>query len=623
MKSKNLSLKKIEYIIDKIFSYEISCKKILYIIENKELLDEYKYSNIKTNLTNDISQFNEDELNCIFLSLNEDLEEIKEKEKYIKLNPKIIVFKLHKLKNKKKFLPQIEAYGFRIFCEIDEFIIFFKDKFTKKILNDSFNMNSDLQKYINRWGDEFLKKYNYKSFKLDPRQLLCSKRFDIAIKSHYGRLLKSNIARDWREYLYLEHIKRITGPGELIKEYDRSGKEGIYEFLNNFNSLISEKEQRNIPSVPLSNSLLAIDGSHRISAAIVNQRKINCVKSDFKSDVNSAYDFFLGNSHLHKSCPVEIIEESAIEYCRIKNSAAIAFLFPSVNDHTKGINLISEAGSIIYKKEIFISKREGKNLLRQLYLGQPWLSWNSENKNFINKTKLCFPFAGKMSVILFDDYKVSELRSLKNKIREFYKIGNHSIHITDSTEETLNAAKILFNNNSINFLRNKRKFLPGFHRYLFELKEWISAYGIDLENICIDSGGVLSAFGLRECKDIDFLFFGDKDLLISLPKKISCHNDIEHLYDYSIDEIIGDPRKHFWYLGIKFCAPELVIEMKKKRNERKDKKDIILLKKIIPSQKSLLAKKFKYIIETYKGLIIAKTKAKLKRYYSIFLNKKI
>ena len=131
MKSKNLSLKKIEYIIEKIFSYEISCKKIFYFIENNELLEQFKDSNIKTNLTNDISQFNKDELNCIFLSLNEDLEEIIEREKFIKLYPKIIVFNLKKFINKKKFLPQIEAYGYRIFCEIDEFIIFFKDKFTR------------------------------------------------------------------------------------------------------------------------------------------------------------------------------------------------------------------------------------------------------------------------------------------------------------------------------------------------------------------------------------------------------------------------------------------------------------------------------------------------------------
>ena len=93
-------------------------------------------------------------------------------------------------------LPQIEVYGYRIFCEIDEFIIFFKNEFKKKILNDSFDINSDLQKYINRWGDNFLKNKNYKSFKLDPRELLCSKRFDIAIKSHYGRLRKFNIAKD-------------------------------------------------------------------------------------------------------------------------------------------------------------------------------------------------------------------------------------------------------------------------------------------------------------------------------------------------------------------------------------------------------------------------------------------
>ena len=99
----------------------------------------------------------------------------------------------------------------------------------------------------------------------------------------------------------------------------------------------------------------------------------------------------------------------------------------------------------------------------------------------------------------------------------------------------------------------------------------------------------MSAFGLRECRDLDFIFLGDESLLKSLPNKISCHNKIEHNYGYKIGEIIGDPRRHFWYLGIKFCCPQQILQMKFKRNEtKKDKKDLILLRQVIPSKKLLL-----------------------------------
>ena len=81
-------------------------------------------------------------------------------------------------------------------------------------------------------------------------------------------------------------------------------------------------------------------------------------------------------------------------------------------------------------------------------------------------------------------------------------------------------------------IRFQSRFLPNFHKYLFELKSWITLNGIDPEKICIDGSGVMSAFGLRECRDLDFLFLGDESLLKSLPNKISCHNKIANNYDY-------------------------------------------------------------------------------------------
>ena len=613
MTKKYLSSKKLVLKIDSYFSFEKKIKKNFYLLDCEYLLKEFDANIINKINFREISQYKSNDINCIFLDIDNDSYKFSQKLNLLKLKPKLLILKLgNKNHNNKDIFSEIESFEYRMFCDLEDFIIFFYNDFEETNANDSFDLNSDLEKFKIRWGDNFLKNKNYNFLKTDPRRLLCSKRFDIAIKSHFGRLLKFNIAKDWREFVYIEHIKRITGPGEFIKEFDRTGKEGLEVFLGTFESLMKEKNFRKIPSVPLANSMIPMDGSHRISAAIVNQKKINCVKFDIKSKSNSDAEFFLGNSHLHKSCPIEIIEESAIEYCRIKNSAAIAFLFPSISDHKKALKLISENGSIIHKKEIFITPKEGKNLLRQVYLSQPWLSWTSENENFKNKVRQCFPFTGKMTVILFDDFKVSDLRSLKTRIRSFYKVGNHSIHITDSTEETLNAAKIIFNSNSVNLIRSASKFLPNFHNYLFEIKDWLSSTGINPENICIDSSAVLSAFGLRECRDIDFLYNGDKKSLISLPKKISCHNDIAYLYDYSIDEIVGDPRKHFWYLGIKFCSPELVIKMKRKRNELKDIEDVLLLSKVIPSKKILFLTKIKRIISGYKGLFFAKLKTKLK-----------
>ena len=612
-KSNYLSFKKIIHIIEVFFSYEKSKPINFYFTDNKKdfkkLVDEFSYL-IKIK---EISEYEQGESNCIFISIGKEASrDWARKFKFIKLNPNILVILLAKDTEKKYLFLKIELFGYRMLCEGDNYAIFFINNYKEYKSETKINIKSDLKKFEIRWGNEFLKNNSYQIINVDSRILLSAKRFDVAIKSHFARLFKLNIARSWREYLYYEHIKRMTGPGNLIREHDGSGKEGIEEFLRNFESLVKEKNQEIIPNVPISNSLIPLDGSHRIAAAIVNKNKINCLKFQKNYNIESNYKFFLGNSHLHKSTPVDLIEESAIEYCRIKNSVAIAFLFPSISNHDYAINLISENASIVYKKEIIVTPKQGKNLFRQIYLGQPWLSWATDNKHFINKADMCFPFMGKMTIILFDNYKVSQLRLLKKEIRDFYKIGNHSIHITDSTEETLNASKIIFNKNSLNLIRFQRRFFPNFHKYLFELKNWITLNGIDPEKICIDGSGVMSAFGLRECRDLDFLFLGDESLLKSLPNKISCHNKMAHNYDYEIGEIIGDPRRHFWYLGIKFCCPEQIIKMKITRNETKDKKDIILLRQVIPSKKLLLIVKIISSISLYKNYFFARIKDKLK-----------
>ncbi len=99
---------------------------------------------------------------------------------------------------------------------------------------------------------------------------------------------------------------------------------------------------------------------------------------------------------------------------------------------------------------------------------------------------------------------------------------------------------------------------------------------------CIDGSAVLSLLGLRECRDLDFIYSGDPKLLPQLSKKtIDCHNESEKYHSYNITEIIGDPRLHCWYMGIKFCTPEVIYQLKKNRNEAKDRYDIALLKSVI------------------------------------------
>ena len=76
----------------------------------------------------------------------------------------------------------------------------------------------------------------------------------------------------------------------------------------------------------------------------------------------------------------------------------------------------------------------------------------------------------------------------------------------------------------------------------------------------------------------------------------------------------------FWYMGIKFCAANVIIDMKKTRGENKDKKDVLLLKKKLPPLSQTALSKITYVTLTSLGLFFAKVSSyrrKIKRIFKI------
>ena len=94
------------------------------------------------------------------------------------------------------------------------------------------------------------------------------------------------------------------------------------------------------------------------------------------------------------------------------------------------------------------------------------------------------------------------------------------------------------------------------------------------DDFCVDSSAVLSAYGLRDCRDIDFLH---KENIGYLSADISCHNEEEKHYSDTRGETIHNPSKHFYLFGVKFAGIEVVKQMKINRGEDKDKVDVKLI----------------------------------------------
>lgn len=483
---------------------------------------------------------------------------------------------------KNQLVERLERHGYRILFERGN-VTYLTDRRTEpEVLKEGLSLGDeevvDFLRQSWRRVSNLPKETPVDFISAVASDLLTPKRFDIAIKALYGRLWSEGRALNWRDFAYFEQGLRVTGPGDDISERDGTGKSGIGQFRTAFHSLLRELDPNDVPAVPVDGSWTAFDGAHRIAAAIVMNRRVHVARIESPSKCLASATFLAGTTHGHPPCPAEILDEAAIEYCRVKQGLALALIFPTAASEKFAINSLSRAGSIVYRKDIDLSPHGGGALLRQAYFGHAWLQDESKDSGFASKLKSCFPFRGTVRVVLIDECEPNTLRSVKERIRSHYGVGNHSIHITDGDEEVLRLARVLFNQNSIDLLLMGIGELPRFHKMIFAYRDWLEHSGLDEEAVCIDGSAILALLGLRECRDIDFLFHGEEKALPAPPSGIDCHNDFARYHHHAIPDLVGDPRLHCWYMGIKFCTPHLVSKMKERRNEAKDRADVILLR---------------------------------------------
>lgn len=504
--------------------------------------------------------------------------------------PPLVILSVSKSGGKTPAFALMEDHGYRMLCERYQAAYFHRESQPAIVATEGSSLGDDEIRSAlgSSWwrlgklpGDT-----RVDLAAVDPRILLIAKRFDIAIKGHYGRLWLNSAARSWREYVYSHHALRITGGSPEIAEYDGIGKKGLEAFLDSFHSLLGELEPVEIQPVPVDPGYVSFDGSHRIAAAIATGRSIEIAKIDAEATNNASASFFQSDTHGHPPCPTDVLDEAAIEYCRIKDTAAIALVFPTARSDELAVQELSAVGNIVYRKTITMTPEAGGALLKQVYLGQPWLQEEAAESGFSYKQKSCFPFLGELWVILLDGVPPESLRAAKDRIRNGYGVGSHSIHITDSSDETLRLARTLFNANSVDLLNNGIEPSSAFVERLFGYRDWLEASGIDDEAVAIDGSAILDLLGLRPSNDLDFLYHGDPADLPETPLEIDNHNQVASFHEYPIDEIVGDPRLHCWYMGVKFCAPRVIRAMKLNRKEPKDLQDVAMLdERIRPTRK--------------------------------------
>jgi hypothetical protein len=417
---------------------------------------------------------------------------------------------------------------------------------------------------------------------VDPITVITPQRFSVMAKYITAQYWDKNYQTNWANQLYAKHLEvwnnfyEETPKKRSLEDYIQAFKEIIASItIDGFNP------QKTI--IPIGNNMFITDGEHRIGAALYYQKKIaiNYVNYTLPNK-NPGYssEFFK-----IKKLDEKYLDHMALEYAKLKKNCYIVILFPVMGTQRKSAyDLLNQHGQIVYSKKVTLSENGAVNLIRHLYeLENFTYFWSFDFTGVKAEAQLRFLSQKDSSVeiILWESADLAINKLCKEAIRNIYN-NRYVIHINDTHIQTIYHAQVLFNNNSVHFLNYaKPKNFTQFTRLMTWYKNWLDTNTYyKQEHFCIDSSAVLSAYGIRDCADLDFLHIGYPELLHKTGHElVSSHNHPHELalHAYHVDDIIVNPDHYFYYKGLKFASLETIIRMKQKRNEKKDQQDINLI----------------------------------------------
>ena len=121
-------------------------------------------------------------------------------------------------------------------------------------------------------------------------------------------------------------------------------------------------------------------------------------------------------------------------------------LFPVCFDNWNFIeNLIRDNLIIVDEKQKELDKKEKFRLIYTLYQGESWIGNVSNNWEGIRyKMNSCFDSKIDFVKFFYVFSEENKVRKIKQEIRNFCKLGNHSIHSVDNEKMSKKLKKIYF-----------------------------------------------------------------------------------------------------------------------------------------------------------------------------------
>lgn len=468
---------------------------------------------------------------------------------------------------------------------------------------------NDLLPLVEQHFHEYLTNSEYEVQFKSAEELLTWNRLDLAFKLLYLEYQTS--CPTFAQEVYHQHIQALTLGS--FKEPGNLGKNSFDKFLAEFkkisNAISVSGFDHKLTLIPLASSGSIANGAHRVASAIKANKDIACVK--IEADMHQYdYKFFYD-----RNVSSAYIEAAVSKFIEIAPNVYLALVWPSAVGRDD--ELVKIIPNIIYRKEINLTGIGAKNLLVNVYHSEPWLG-NYENKFKGVQGKLveCFKTTNSLRAIAFQADTHEEVLSIKEKVRNIFQIGKHSIHITDTESEALIVSRLLFNDNSIHFLNyaDPYKYIQNSSE-IKKIHRFAKDCALKADELLIDGSLLLSLYGIRKNQDVDYLTVREINQDTLLIPSINNHSEDAHYHEEDISTLVINPKFHFYHEGIKFISFIQLYKMKKNRGELKDINDCKMMDSLIDNKRSkILFNKIR------QNIFYLKVKAKIR---FIYLLKKI
>lgn len=396
-------------------------------------------------------------------------------------------------------------------------------------------------------------------------------RFDLMAKYLYIKYKNIDFYRE----LYHKHLITFNN----CYEYPGT-KKNIDDFITSFNDLIEDMKTNgynNNHPIPLYNNKIT-NGAHRLMISYFYNIQPIFTNTTINENTEYNYDFFINRKGNPPLNPI-YADTMALEYLNINKNIRAIVLFPSINRSKlkKCLDLIKQYGYIYYRKDIELNDNGLSNLIKELYRGEEWIGGIfPKGINPGGKYNFC-KGPGNIILLLVHMNDNNKCIELKQKCREIFNIGKHSIHMTDYSKDTFRVGSSLLNENSIHYLNHTNNDISENTKKL--LIDYFDKIGEVNEDYCLTSSLILEMYHLRQARDIDYLHKNNEKLSLD---KTGVHDGKWLTYYYiEKEDMIYNPENYFYFNGFKFVTLNVIKKMKENRGETKDINDIKLIKQII------------------------------------------